>query len=274
MFFEKSQETASSLTRDTARTGASGFFLFFFALFLVALCDVEVALAVEGNEEVRFLRPQKPGFRTDVGIHLSFGSEHCLAGTQDHGPCQDFGADWDAGFGMAFGVLVRPGTYLSYALDVSFSTLTGQLQPNNYWLEITIGPAIRLHLPIRFGRFVLEPALGGSFGYAESHLRYKSPTAESIKGSLFGPYVGILCNLSLFIFPGLGIGMDLRIHKMLYQEICAHSGSVRICRGVADEKSEFYSDVGEQDTVKYPGKLSEKSFSWKIYYGGHVVYYF
>jgi len=247
-------------------------------IFLVAVLASFLTVGARNtfaqDDATAFHRPRNPGFRTDVGIHFSAGSQQCLAGSAAHGACQDFGVDWSPSFGMALGLIIRPGTYISLGLDAALMTMGGQDRASDSWLELMVGPTGRLHLPIRFGRIVLEPAVGLTVGYSEGHLRFRNENDTRFEGALLGPFIGILCNLQLFILPGFGVGLDLRIHKMFYREVCVRSKDTHICRGVEDKRSQYYSEMRVHESHNVLEGLRETTFSWKIYTGGHLVYYF
>jgi len=249
-------------------------FIIYSITLLLAVFFLPAPRAVADDTTPEFYRPKNPGFRTDIGIHISAGSHHCLNDGSGYASCGKDGGGWNAGWGLALGALVRPFTHLSFGLDASFMNMSNTHNLDNHWLEVAIGPVARVHLPIRFGKFVMEPNLGAQAGFVQGTMWIADTSDESQKRKLYGPFVGIVCHLDLFVLPGFGVGLDIRIHRVFYLEVCTGADDSLACRGLEDEKSVRYLDGLEGENRADSGDETGVAFPWKIYYGGHLVYYF
>ena len=240
-------------------------------LVLLASLVATVALLEAGpaRAQVDEARPDVPGFRTDFGIQLSVGGHQCIqdSGGTGYAKCRGADGGWNTSMGAVLGIVLRPWRFFSVGLDFAYMSMDSRYNKKNSFGDFSIGPVIRGHLPIRIVKVVFEPNVGIQYGFMQGHLYREHDRIDRHIGSFFT----MLITLDLYVIPKLGFGFDLRIIRSGYQEVCVEGGDATVCRGANDQNAAAaLEETKENDTL-----VDEKaSYPWKIFYGGHVVYYF
>ncbi len=235
-------------------------------VFILIAASTHSAL---GQEEEP--RPKSPGFRTDLGIQLSVGGHQCLRSGSGYAECRGADGGWNTSVGIAGGFIVRPIPYFSAGLDAAYMHMTSRWNESTYWSDISAGPVLRAHLPIRIKNVVLEPHLGAQGGFIQGNMHFKEDGNRRVNQHT-GLFVAPLGGLDIFVLPGFGFGIDVRVIRTFYQEVCFESSTGTICRGTNDTQSNSCG-TGDQHSF-YPGDGSAAQYPWKIFYGGHLLYYF
>jgi len=238
-----------------------------FLLVALSVMMVTAAFSTSVRAEDKETRPEVPGFRTDLGIHVSVGGHQCLRSSSGYAICRDADAGWDPSFGIAGGVIVRPFPYFSVGIDASYMNMKGRWKDTTRWTDISFGPVVQGHLPIKIVRVVLEPRIGLQGGYVQGNMVRKEDDNQ-LRDTHIGPFIAPLAGLDLFVLPGFGFGFEVRVIRTFYQEVCFESSRGSTCRGVNDDESNSHWNEF------YPGDGPLAEYPWKIFYGGHLLYYF
>ena len=253
---------------------------------LLLSCSAAIAIAAllapgaRAAEYGPVLRTDDPAFRTDLGAHIAIGGSSCVGGGTDYARC--FGTDnqWDTRFGVQGGLIVRPFKRVSFGLDVGMMTLKYHQVTANTWTDFTLGPTIRYHQPWRIrGKLYIEPNIGLQAGYVYGLLNERkddSGTEElGYKHKHYGPFVSILLGLDFFPLPRVGVGLEFRLLRTFYTDVCFESAESVVCRG-AQEEDLVDSDVRQPSgqTASYLGDKGVATYPWKLFWGIHGLYYF
>jgi hypothetical protein len=225
------------------------------------------------------LRSDDPAFRTDLGIQLSLGGSSCIGGGTSYARC--FGTDdqWDTRFGLNGGLIIRPFQHVSFGLDVGMMTLAYHQITANTWTDLLLGPTVRYHQPWRIrGKLYVEPNIGLQAGYVYGVLREKkddSGTSVDYRHKHYGAFISIPFGLDFFPLPRVGIGLEFRVIRTFYTDVCFESADTVVCRG-AHENKLVGSDVREASghSAQYLGDKGTASYPWKLFWGIHGLYYF
>jgi hypothetical protein len=248
------------------------------AALAAAMAIAPGARAAGGGDGV-VLRSEKPGFRTDLGLHGSFGGASCLGGGTNYASCSGTGQSWDTRIGFAAGVILRPYRHFSIGVDAGLMTLRSHQVTENQWWDTTVGPIGRFHLPVRIGKkFYFEPTLGLQTGFVYGVFREDETEGGSKVGyrhKHYGPFLSAVLGLDFFPVPRVGVGLEVRLLRTFYTNVCFETASDRICRGT-DEKELVDSDLLENSgsTSDFLGDRGTASYPWKLLWGLHVLYYF
>jgi hypothetical protein len=252
---------------------------------LPVLAAIAVAMAI--GHEARAgtdgdgvaLRAEKPGFRTDLGLHASFGGSSCVGGGTNYASCTGADQSWDTNLGFAAGVLLRPFRHFSIGVDGGLMTLRSHQVTENQWWDFTMGPIARFHLPVRIGKkLYFEPNLGLQAGFVYGVFREDEKEDGSNVGyrhEHYGPFLSAVLGLDFFPVPRVGVGLEVRALRTFYTNVCFETASDRICRGT-DEGELVDSDLFEvaDQTSQFLGDRGTASYPWKLQWALHVLYYF
>ncbi len=230
--------------------------------FVSALLGFGYLLPAHADDET--VRSENPGFRTDLGIYVLGGGHQCLRGGSGYALCSGKDTGWETSFGIAMGFIVRPFRHFSFGIDGAYMNMISRFNDKIRWADLNIGPVVRVHLPIRLTRAVIEPSLGVQGGIVQGNIH---DSQAGYMDKHIGPFFTGLAGINLFLIPGFGFGFELRITGTFYQEVCFEGTQGRHCRGTDDDSAfiEGMADIGDRGMAEYP---------WKIFYGGHLIYYF
>ena len=239
-------------------------------LAAVAFAVTGPVLAGDGDlDDAGIPREGEPGFRTDIGVHLSLGGNSCLGGGTSYAECRGTDNAWDAGFGLTAGVLLRPWKHFSFGLDLYYGRMRYHQVTENRWSDFGMGPSGRFHYPIRVKQFVLEPSIGVQVGWVEGvyHQNKRGNTDVDYEHRHTGAFLGIPVTLDFFFLPRVAAGLEFRVVRTFYTEACFESVNGTICRGTDDDA------LTENDAIFIPGDKGEADFPWKLFWGIHLLYY-
>ena len=248
----------------------------------IALLALALALAPGARAEADdapVLSTATPPFRTDLAAHVSFGGSSCLGGGTGYAACSGAYPSWDTLLGFEAGVLTRPFRFVSFGLDGGLTALKARVMSANRWWDVTVGPVVRLHLPVRIkGKVLFEPSLGVQGGFVYGTYR-EDKTNEggdvSYRHEHYGPFVSALVGLDYFPLPRVGVGLDVRVLRTFYTNVCFETAGDTICRGTSQGElatSDVHQASGQ--TVSFLGDKGEVSYPWKMFWGVHALYYF
>jgi hypothetical protein len=217
---------------------------------------------------------EAPGFRTDLGVHASFGGSSAVGGGNNYAAS----SAWDTLFGFQVGAILRPFRHFSFGVDLGYTLLRMRQQTANSWSDLTIGPALRFHLPLRLGRkLLLEPSLGLEGGYVYGVYHEDKQANGDGRGTVLnhehthtGPFVALLGGLDLFPVPRVGFGVDLRVLRTFYTTVCFDDGQQTICRGTTQGELA----TNDINNTVFSGDKREATYPWKMFWGVHALYYF
>jgi hypothetical protein len=248
---------------------------------LAAALAASFASAAAAGEYGPVLRSGDPAFRTDLGVQLSLGGSSCVGGGTNYARCNGVADAWDSRFGLQGGLIVRPYRHFSFGLDAGFMSLTSHQVTANTWNDFTVGPTARFHLPIRIRKKVyIEPNIGLQAGYVYGVYRENkdddSGTTEvGYKHKHYGPFVAVLLGADFFPLPRVGVGLEFRLLRTFYTDVCFESADSVVCRSTQDERL-VNSDVREPggQTAQYLRDKGVAEYPWKLFWGVHGLYYF
>jgi len=236
------------------------------ALLLTAL----PAAADEEQEQV--VRTKDPAFRTDFAMHLAIGGNSCLGGGTNYANCSGTEHSWDTGFGIAGGLFVRPFRFVSAGLDVGYTMLVYHQETTSKWGDLTLGPTLRVHIPVKLRKLYLEPNFGLHGGWVKGNYHQGKRDNDTVNydHTHMGAFMSFLLGADIFLLPKLGIGLEFRLIRTFYIEVCFESEDTLNCRGDQDEAIvKRYADH-----QGYPGEKGLADYPWKLFYGIHGLYYF
>lgn len=244
-------------------------------LIAAALAATETSAAEYGP----VLRSSDPAFRTDLGAHLALGGSSCVGGGTGYARC--FGNDnqWDTRFGLQGGLIIRPFKRVSFGLDVGMMTLTYHQITANTWTDFTLGPTVRYHQPWRIRKkLYVEPNIGLQAGYVYGLMRERKDEAATeldYKQKHYGAFMSLLLGIDFFPLPRVGLGLEFRLLRTFYTDVCYESENTTVCRGAREDKL-VNSDVREPSgqTASYLGDKGVVTYPWKLFWGIHGLYYF
>jgi hypothetical protein len=247
----------------------------FTVMLLVACLLLAPGQGAASESPAKLVRSGEPGFRTDIGIHLSVGGHSCLAGGSGYAKCKGEDNTWDGSFGLAGGLLVRPLRHFSFGLEAGFAQMRLHQQTANKWRDITVGPVARFHYPLRLRSLVLEPSAGLHFGYVRGIFSEKMSGSNQVDfvHDHQGMFFGFLLGADLFFLPRVAAGLEIRLIRTVYTEVCFESLSGVGCRAVSDEEVAAQYQVPGTETV-LDGDMGVVDYPWKIFFGIHLLYYF
>ncbi len=229
---------------------------------------------------------ESPNFNTDLGIHLSFGGHSCIGGGSGYADCNDVRHSWDTFIGLQGGIMVRPFANYSFGIDAGYVRMLHHQHTDDYWSDFTIGPIVRGHLPLRLQRVLIEPTLGFQLGYVNGTFFQAARTEDfdDYRHRHLGIFFALALGVDIFI-PGtsFGVGLETRLLRTVYREVCFEWSEGTNCRGIADD-SKVNTTLFEYDeeleievltgSSKFPGEKGIATYPWKLYYGAHIIYYF
>ncbi|MDD5305986.1 MAG: hypothetical protein PHU25_01570 [Deltaproteobacteria bacterium] len=236
---------------------------------LLAAATLAGAPALAADVKVR---DGDPGFRTDLGVHLAVGGHSCVAGGTGYASCTGTDNSWDTSWGLAGGLIVRPFSRVSVGVDVAYLNMISHQETDNTWSDLLLGPIVRYHQPLHLGSIYTEPSLGVQGGYVWGiwHLNKSNSTAVTGDNEHLGGFLAIVLGWDVFLLPRLGVGIELRLVRTFYQEVCFHWDGKDLCRGVDDR-----SIVTQpSSTANFPADPGAADYPWKLFYGVHGIYYF
>ena len=158
--------------------------------------------------------------------------------------------------------------------------LTYHQVTSNTWTDFTLGPTVRYHHPWRIRKkLYVEPSIGLQAGYVYGVMRERKDDAGTdldYKHKHYGPFLAIPFGLDFFPLPRVGIGLEFRVLRTFYTDVCYESEDTVVCRGAREDKL-VDSDV-RKDQNKTAQFLGEKDgvvdYPWKLFWGVHGLYYF
>ncbi len=220
------------------------------------------------------LRESDPPFRTDLGVHISLGGNSCVGGGTNYAACKGADYAWDTGFGMAGGLLVRPLSWLSTGIDVAYGMMILHQETGSRWSDLQVGPTLRGHIPVRIRSLYMEPNIGVQIGWVRGnyHQAKREDTRDTVDydHTHIGAFVAMMAGVDFFLLPKLALGIELRVLRTFYDEICFEAADGKSCRGPDDEAVvERYAD-----NQSYPGERGLADYPWKLFWGVHGLYYF
>ncbi|MBW2276562.1 MAG: hypothetical protein JRF63_03655 [Deltaproteobacteria bacterium] len=245
------------------------------AVACLSLLAPRAVLAQEEVEIERIVRTEDPGFRTDVGVHLAFGGHSCVGGGSEYAECKGADTSWDTSWGLAGGLIVRPFNRFSAGIDVIFVNMVHHQDTASKWSDFMLGPVVRYHQPVRIRELYFEPSLGIQAGWVQAkyHQATRIDTNEKVDydHKHLGAFLAIPIGLDFFPLPKLGVGLEFRLLRTFYSEVCFEWRAGVNCRGTKDEAivKRF-----EDDKVTFPGEKGVASYPWKLFWGVHALYYF
>ncbi len=246
------------------------------AAFALALGPAARAQA-GGPLEVTIAVP--PPFRTDLAAHVSFGGSSCLGGGTGYAACSGAFPSWDTLLGFEAGVLTRPFRFVSFGLDGGLTALKAHQVSANRWWDFTLGPVVRAYLPMRVGeRLYVEPSLGLQGGLVVGQYRQdKTGQDESVgyRHEHYGAFAAAIVGLDFFPLPRVGVGLDVRVLRTFYTNVCFETGGDTICRGTRQGElavSNLHQANGQP--IDFLGDMGKASYPWKMFWGVHALYYF
>ena len=242
-----------------------------------ALCaEVELSGEVEDQEPEPINRPETPGFRTDLGIQFAFGGHSCVGGGSNYASCSGTNDSWDTSGGLAGTLMARPFRMFSIGFDVSYYTMKYHQLTDNKWKDLLLGPVAKLHFPFRFSKhsILMELNFGLQVGFVkgvyDEKKRDDGNTVVNWKHDHLGAFLGVPLAFDYFPIPKLGVGLDFKLVRTFYTEVCFESQNVTTCRGVDDKAAE---DNWELPASGIPNDKGVASYPWKLFWGLHVLYY-
>jgi hypothetical protein len=158
--------------------------------------------------------------------------------------------------------------------DVSYFNMKFHQTTANSWSDLLLGPIARGHLPFRVGKFVLEPSLGVQVGYVKGVFHEKereNGTKVDWEHDHLGAFLAIPLGIDFFPIPKLGVGLEFKVVRTFYTEVCYQSTDLTTCRGVDDKALE---DNWALPTAGIPNDKGLASYPWKLFWGIHGLYYF
>jgi hypothetical protein len=216
-----------------------------------------------------------PPFRTDLGIQFSIGGASCLGGGTGYAECSDADNSWDTSVGLSGGLLVRPIPWVSAGIDVAWSRMTFHQETSNSWTDLQVGPVLRGHLPlwIRDDKAYLEPNLGLQAGWVRGNfheaVRVDNGDDVDYDHSHMGAFLAILLGIDWFVLPKLGLGLEFRLLRTFYDEVCFETMDGKYCRGIDDKAITERWDLN----MGLPGEKGIAEYPWKLFWGVHAIYY-
>ncbi|MDJ0763186.1 MAG: hypothetical protein QNJ97_09385 [Myxococcota bacterium] len=251
--------------------------LFFLTAFsILVLIGIPLIPAV-GQVETSETVPHK----TTLGAYVNGGINLCLGGGTQYATCRTPDSGWLVSWGFSGGILVRPFRYFSIGLDVSYMNLRSRVAEDSddddidfRWADFTAGPVGRLHVPIKTQYVIVEPKLGLQTGYIQGNrYRWEDGRTRKRKDIHMGPFLGFLGGIDFTPtpLPSLAFGIEARIVRSLYQEVCFEGRHGHLCRGVDDQASNSWIENEEE---YYPGDGPIAKYPWKLNAGVNVTYYF
>lgn len=244
------------------------------ALLLAPSAGPAQEVQVEEEAE-RIVRNEDPGFRTDIGVHLAFGGHSCVGGGSKYADCRGTDTSWDTSWGLAGGIIVRPFYRFSAGLDISYVNMIHHQDTASTWSDFTLGPVVRYHQPIHIRSLYFEANIGVQFGWVQAkyHQATRMDTNESVDydHKHLGAFLAFPLGVDFFPLPKLGVGLDFRLLRTFYSEVCFEWVGGVNCRGVQDEA---LVKRWEDDNVTFPGEKGIATYPWKLFWGVHALYYF
>jgi hypothetical protein len=195
-------------------------------------------------------------------------------GGTGYAACAEADTSFDPGFGLAAGVLVRPLTWLSAGVDVAWGRLTHHQETANSWSDLQVGPVLRGHLPLWIRKKAyLEPNLGIQAGWVRGmfHEAIRTDNQDEVdyEHSHMGAFLSFLLGIDWFVLPKLGLGLEFRLLRTFYDEVCFETRDGKYCRGVDDKAVTERWDLN----MNFPGEKGIAEYPWKLFFGVHAIYY-
>jgi hypothetical protein len=241
---------------------------------VAALAAAATLAAVNARGAEAAARDGDPGFRTELGLQLSVGGNSCLGGGTNYADCNGSADRWDTSWGLAGGLLVRPFSRFSAGVEVSFLNMIYHQDTKNTWSDLLLGPIVRYHQPLHLGSIYTEPNLGVQGGYVWGiwHRNKFGSTTVNWDNEHLGGFLAIVLGWDVFLLPRLGVGIELRLVRTFYREVCYHWNGGNLCRGVDDKT--LVTQYSPSSTANFPGEPGTADYPWKLFYGVHGIYYF
>jgi hypothetical protein len=238
------------------------------------LCSAQAQAQAQEVEVEQIVRTEDPGFRTDLGVHFAFGGNSCLAGGTNYAACRG-DTTWDTSWGLAGGLIVRPFNRFSVGIDVAYANMIHHQDTASKWSDLTLGPVVRYHQPWHIRKLYFEPSLGLQFGWVKAnyHQANRIGTQEKVDydHEHLGAFLAILLGIDFFPLPRLGVGLDFRVLRTFYDEVCFEAVNGVNCRGSRDEA---LVKRLEDANVSFPSDMGVAKYPWKLFWGVHALYYF
>jgi hypothetical protein len=225
-----------------------------------------------GAEEELTVRTKDPAFRTDFAMHLALGGNSCVGGGTNYANCKGLEHAWDTGFGIAGGLFVRPFRFFSAGLDVAYTMLVYHQETSSKWGDLTLGPALRVHFPVKLRKIYIEPNVGLHGGWVKGNYHQGKRDNDTVNydHTHMGAFMSLLFGADVFLLPKLGVGLEFRVIRTFYIEVCFESDESVNCRG--DDDQAIIERYAEH--TGYPGEKGTADYPWKLFYGIHGLYYF
>jgi hypothetical protein len=244
------------------------------AVFAVVLEAQEVRAQDDPDIQLAVRRDGDPGFRTDLGFHVAIGGNSCIGGGTGYASC--YGADnaWDTSVGVSGGVLLRPLKHFSAGIDITYGRMRYHQMTANKWSDLTFGPVARFHWPIRFKGLYFEPNLGLQVGFVKGVMyenESEQDTSLSREHVHMGAFLALPFGLDFFPLPRLGFGLEFRLIRTIYTDVCFESSGGVACRGIDDEA---LTDRYDLPFGGVPADKGIEKFPMKLFWGVHGLYYF
>lgn len=235
--------------------------------------EVEMSTEVEEQETVN--RPEVPGFRTDLGIQFSFGGHSCIGGGSNYASCYGTDTSWDTSWGLGGGFLARPFKLFSVGVNISYYTMKLHEITDNKWGDLLLGPVAKFHFPFMLGarKLLFEPNIGLQGGFAKgTYSEEKLASTEKVgwEHEHLGAFLAIPFGVDFFPIPKLGVGLEFKLVRTFYTEVCFESRDLTTCRGVNDKAAE---DNWDLSSTGIPNDKGIATYPWKLFWGLHVLYY-
>jgi hypothetical protein len=243
-------------------------------LIAAALAAAEAGAAEYGP----VLRSSDPAFRTDLGAHLAIGGSSCVGGGTGYARCFGQDTSWDTRFGLQGGLIIRPFKRVSFGMDVGMMTLTYHQITANTWTDFTLGPTVRYHQPWRIRKkLYLEPNIGLQAGYVYGLMNERKDLVGDLgnKHKHYGAFMSLLLGVDFFPLPRVGLGLEFRLMRTFYTDVCFESDDTVVCRGAQEDKlvdSDVRKDL--EQTAQFLGEKGVVTYPWKLFWGVHGLYYF
>jgi len=230
--------------------------------------NVETFPKVESGNRV------DPPFRTNLAMHVAFGGNSCVGGGTGYASCSGTESAWDFGWGLSAGMLVRPVNRISFGIDFAVTNMRSHQETANKWRDITIGPVIRYHQPLKIRKLYFEPNIGIQAGYVGGNYtiakRLGTSKEVNYENQHKGAFLAAVLGLDFFPLPRVAVGIEVRVIRTLYTEVCFEYSDGISCRGIKDKAIVERYDLDSG----LPSELGIVDYPWKLFYGIHGLYYF